>query len=100
MLMHAFMHIVSPMLQELQQEVIASVGHDVLGAPRDKKNGQCRAGGWEGRTLVGRGSWHSRGGDDLILGSSDQQHRTLEPSEDSEIRRQSSEGKRTTGHHP
>lgn len=37
---------------------------------------------------------HSRGGDDLILGSSDQQHRALVPAEDRTGGRESSEGGR------
>lgn len=91
----------SPKLQELQQEVIASVRHDVLRNPGGKKNYHGEAGEWGGGVwkpgfLEGRGGRgnflafvdarraeaprHSRGGDDLILGSPDQQHRTLVPS--------------------
>ena len=41
-----------------------------------------------GRAEVPR---HSRGGDDLISGSADQQHRALVPSEDSTVGRETSE---------
>lgn len=46
----------SPMLQELQQEVIASVGHDILRNPGGEKNVQWRGGRvWIPGFLLGRG---------------------------------------------
>lgn len=69
------------------------------------------AGGWGGRVWIPGFLWaevggalsgsrraevprHSRGGDDFILGSSDQQHRALVPSEDRVVGRENSEGDR------
>lgn len=95
------------MLQEFQQEVIASVRHDVPQEPWGVRRMTLEGleGGEEGQMgfwraffgvreqlpgcpsgiQEGRVPRHSRGGDDLIPGSADQQHRALVPSEDSTV---------------
>lgn len=98
----------SPELQELQQEVIASVGHDVLRNPGGNKRyllrgaGEQESGdlGTRWAQVEGKEPRHSRGGDYLILGSPDQQHRALEPSEQSSRRGELRDSQATTEQEP